>query len=108
MHPLVRAARAEFLAQAQGRKAVLLDIPLLFETSDGAEFDKVITVSCPYEIQLARVLARGVPRAQIEALIAKQMQDAQRRAKADYIIENGGTLAQTQAQVQAIMEELGL
>lgn len=108
MHPLVRAARAAFLAQAQGRKAVLLDIPLLFETANKAEFDKVITVSCPYEIQLARVLARGLPQAQIEALIAKQMPDALRREKADYIIENGGTLAQTQAQVQAMMEELGL
>ena len=108
MHPLVRAARADFLAQAHGNKAVLLDIPLLFETDDKASFDKVITVSCPHEIQRARVLARGLPRAQVEALIAKQMPDALRRAKADYIIENGGTLAQTHAQVQAIMEALGL
>ncbi|MGE4481533.1 dephospho-CoA kinase [Acidocella sp.] len=110
MHPLVRAAQADFEARAKaaGRAAVLLDIPLLFEGRRQAGFDKVIIVSCPYETQIARVERRGLPRAQIEALIARQMPDSQKRALADYVIETGGTLAETEAQVRAIIKELGL
>ncbi|HTQ72467.1 MAG TPA: dephospho-CoA kinase [Acidocella sp.] len=110
MHPLVRAAQARFLAQAEadGRAAVLLDIPLLFEGRHKAEFDKVIIVSCPRAAQIARVLRRGLAQAEIEAIIARQMPDAEKRALADYVVETGGELAQTQAQVQAIIKELGL
>lgn len=108
MHPLVREARAAFLAQAEGQTAMLLDIPLLFETGSQAEFDKIITVSCPREVQMGRVLARGLPPEEVAALIAKQVPDEQRRARADYVIENGGTLAETDMQVRAIIKELGL
>ncbi|SHE59385.1 dephospho-CoA kinase [Acidocella aminolytica] len=110
MHPLVRAAQAAFLAraEAEGRKAVLLDIPLLFEGGRKAAVNKAIIVSCPRETQIARVKQRGLPRAQIEAIIARQMPDAQKRALADYVVETGGTLAETEAQVHAIIKELGL
>lgn len=110
MHPLVRAAQAAFLAasEAKGCPAVLLDIPLLFEGGHQGEFDKVITVSCPRAAQIARVRRRGLALAEIEAIIARQMPDAQKRALADYVVETGGTLEDTRAQVEAIIKELGL
>lgn len=108
MHPLVRAARADFLAQAQNKKAALFDIPLLFETKAQAEFEKIIVVSCPRDIQISRVLQRGLKREEIEAIIARQMPDSQKRAMADYVIETGGSLASTQMQVNMIIKELGL
>ena len=110
MHPLVRAMEGAFIAEAEraGRRAVLLDIPLLFEVGGAGRVDKIITVSCPRETQLARVLNRGVPRAQIEAIIARQMPDAEKRRRADFVVETSGTLEATQAQVARIIEELKL
>lgn len=110
MHPMVRAMEAEFRAAAEreGRRAVLLDIPLLFETGGEKRVDKVITVSCPRAVQIARVLERGVPRADIEEIISRQMPDAEKRRRAHYIVETGGTLEETQARVARIIEELGL
>ena len=110
MHPLVRGMEASFMAEATqaGRRAVLLDIPLLFETGGEARVDKIITVSCPREAQIARVLARGVPQAQIEAIIARQMPDAEKRRRAHYVVDTSGPLEETQAQVARIIEELGL
>ncbi|MCB5943798.1 dephospho-CoA kinase [Acidocella sp. KAb 2-4] len=110
MHPLVRAMEGAFIAKAEraGRRAVLLDIPLLFEVGGEGRVDKIITVSCPRETQLARVLNRGVPRAQIEAIIARQMPDAEKRRRADFVVETSGTLEATQAQVARIIEELKL
>lgn len=108
MHPLVRAERAAFLAGAQTKKAVLFDIPLLFETNAQSEFDKVIVVSCPREVQIARVQQRGLPLNEVEALIDRQLPDAQKRARADYIIENGGSIEATTSQVEKIIKELGL
>ncbi len=110
MHPMVRAMEAEFRAAAEkgGRRAVLLDIPLLFETGGEKRVDKVITVSCPREVQVGRVLARGVPLADIEEIISRQMPDAEKRRRADYVVETGGTLEETQARVARIIGELGL
>jgi len=110
MHPLVRQMQAAFTAEATeaGRRAVLHDIPLLFETGGEARVDKTITVSCPREVQIARVLARGVPQAQIEAIIARQMPDAEKRRRAHYVVDTSGPLEETQAQVARIIEELGL
>jgi dephospho-CoA kinase len=110
MHPMVRGAEADFRAAAarDGRRAVLLDIPLLFETGGEKRVDKVITVSCPRDVQIARVLERGVPLADIEEIIARQMPDAEKRRRAQYIVETGGTLDETRAQVECIIEELGL
>lgn len=108
MHPLVRAARADFLVQMQNKEAVLFDIPLLFETGAQGDYDKIIVVSCPREVQIARVLQRGVPLSDIEAIIGRQMPDAKKRALADYIIENGDSLEATKQQIKTILKELGL
>jgi dephospho-CoA kinase len=110
MHPLVRGGQGGFMqtAEREGKRAVLLDVPLLFESGAAAKMDKTIVVSCPREMQVARVLSRGVPLADVEAIIAKQMPDAEKRARADFVVDTSGTLQQTQDQVTNIIEELGL
>jgi dephospho-CoA kinase len=91
MHPLVREEERKFRAGARkaGRRAILLDIPLLFETGGEKRVDVTVTVSCPRSVQIFRVKKRGVPLAQIESLIAKQMPDSEKRARADYVIPTG-------------------
>jgi dephospho-CoA kinase len=110
MHPLVRGTQSGFMetARQEGRRAVLLDIPLLFEGGIESRMDKTIVVSCPREVQIARVLGRGVPLADIEAIIARQMPDAEKRARADYVIDTNGALEETRAKVELIIKELGL
>jgi len=110
MHPLVRQMQAAFTAEAAeaGRRAVLHDIPLLFETGGEARVDKTITVSCPREVQISRVLARGLSLHDVEAIIARQVPDEEKRRRADYIVDTSGPLEETQAQVARIIEELGL
>ncbi|PWJ21752.1 dephospho-CoA kinase [Jannaschia seohaensis] len=103
VHPLVAADRAAFLAETDA-PIVLLDVPLLFET--GLAVDRSITVTAPPEVQRARVLERGtMTEAAFEAILAKQMPDAEKRARADYVIETT-TLEAAAAQVDAILEEL--
>jgi dephospho-CoA kinase len=91
MHPLVHREEALFRAAAYrtGKRAVLLDIPLLFETGADLRVQKTVVVSAPRDVQIERVRRRGLPLAQIEAIIAKQMPDAEKRARADYIIRTG-------------------
>ena len=92
MHPLVLRLQAEFRAAArrQRRRAILLDIPLLFENGSDRFMDVTLTVSCPRDVQIRRVLRRGtMSAAQITAIIAKQMPDAQKRARADHVIQTG-------------------
>jgi dephospho-CoA kinase len=110
IHPLVRGGQGGFMetARQDGKRAVLLDVPLLFESGAAAKMDKTIVVSCPREMQVARVLARGVPLADVEAIIARQMPDAEKRHRADYVIETAGSLEETQMQVERIIKELGL
>lgn len=85
VHPLVTEDRAAFIAGAQG-PLVVLDIPLLFEV--GADVDGVLVVTAPTEVQRARVLARqGMTEAQLDAILARQMPDAEKRARADFVIE---------------------
>ena len=87
IHPLVAADRAAFVAGAAAPLAVC-DVPLLFETGAEAGMDATATVSVPAEVQRARVLARGtMDAAALEAILARQMTDAERRARADYVIE---------------------
>lgn len=110
MHPMVRAAEARFLDKSdrEGCEAVLLDIPLLFESKDRTSFDKVIVVSCPKALQLERVMKRGLPLPDIEAIIARQLPDAQKRALADFVIDTSGSIIETAAKVDKIMQKLGL
>lgn len=110
MHPLVRGGQGGFMeaARQEGRKAVLLDVPLLFESNAAGRMDKTIVVSCPRDMQIARVLGRGLPLADIEAIIAKQMPDAEKRRRADYVVDTSGTIEETRTQVERIIGELGL
>jgi dephospho-CoA kinase len=92
LHPLVRAAQRRFLARARGagRTLVVLDIPLLFETGGDRLVDQVVVVSAPTTVQLARLRARRrMSDSQIRAMIALQMPDAEKRARADTVIRTG-------------------
>ncbi len=92
MHPMVGRMERNFRAQAtrQRRRAILLDIPLLFESRRERRVDVSLTVSCPRDVQMRRVLRRGtLSAAQIATIIAKQMSDAERRVRADYVIPTG-------------------
>jgi dephospho-CoA kinase len=91
MHPLVQREEWKFRASARraGKRAILLDIPLLFETGGEQRVDVTVTVSAPLLVQLARVKKRGMKLPQIMAMIAKQMPDAEKCARADYVIRTG-------------------
>lgn len=105
MHRMVRAAETKFLAAARrrGARAVLLDIPLLFETGGEARVDLALTVSAPRPVQIARVLRRGLPRAEIERIIALQMPDAEKRRRADAVIATGLSRHHTLRAVRRLM-----
>lgn len=105
VHPLVAADRAAFLAGVQGDIAVL-DIPLLFETGADAAMDMTICVTAPPEVQSARVLARpGMTAERLAAILARQMPDAEKRARADRVIETT-TLDAARAAVRQILQEI--
>jgi dephospho-CoA kinase len=83
---------------------LLFDIPLLFETGGEEAFDKVIVVSAPREIQRERVLARlGMTAGRLDAILARQMPDEEKRERADFVIETGGDLSTTERQVRDIL-----
>lgn len=105
VHPLVGEDRASFIASAAA-DILVFDIPLLFETGGDARMDAVAVVSAPEDVQRARVLARGtMTEAQFEAIKAKQMPDAEKRARADFVIITD-TLDHARAQVQDIVTEI--
>ncbi|MBC7432814.1 MAG: dephospho-CoA kinase [Rubritepida sp.] len=92
IHPLVRAMQRRFLARARRdrQRLVVLDIPLLFETRTGREFDLVIVVSAPARVQRRRVLARpGMTEARLAAILARQVPDAEKRRRADVVVRTG-------------------
>jgi len=106
VHPLVGKLRAEFMHEAQqsGAKAVLLDIPLLFETGDPSKFDAVIVVSAPPEVQRERVLARpGMTAEKFEAILKRQLPDSEKRARADFVIDTGQGLEFARKQVKEVL-----
>ena len=109
VHPLVRHEQWRFLKEqeAAGARLCVLDIPLLFETGGNDLTDVTIVVSAPEEIQTARVLARpGMTPEKLAIIRARQMPDAEKRVKADYIIETGLPLDETKAQVDKLLESL--
>lgn len=109
MHPMVAEERVGFFAAAEDVKApfVVLDIPLLFETSGDKACHKVVVVSAPADVQRARVLERpGMSAEKFEQILGKQTPDADKRAKADYIVETDKGLAHARAQVKEICAEL--
>lgn len=109
MHPAVHQARTRFILNHGDAPALLFEIPLLFETGGEGAFDKVIVVSAPEEVQRARVLSRpGMSLEKLDAILARQMPDEEKRAHADFVIETNGTLAETERQVEHILACLGL
>ena len=90
VHPAVGEERAAFLRDHADAPLVVFDIPLLFETGGEARVDKVVVVSAPAEVQRARVLARpGMTAARLDAILARQTPDAEKRARADFVIDTG-------------------
>ncbi|MBO6578251.1 MAG: dephospho-CoA kinase [Thalassospira sp.] len=109
LHPLVRAAENRFLAAQRrlGRKLVVLDIPLLYETSGETRCDHVAVVSAPGFIQRQRVLSReGMTETKFSAILSKQMPDIEKRKRADFIIPTGLGRAVTFQYIQGIIDQL--
>jgi dephospho-CoA kinase len=104
VHPLVAADRAAFLAGC-GSDIAVLDIPLLFETGSENQFDLVVVVSAPPEVQLQRVLARGMSEAAFETILSRQMPDAEKRTRADVVIETL-TFEGTRSAVQDLVGDI--
>jgi dephospho-CoA kinase len=110
VHPLVRQAQADFLeaSRAAGVDCVVLDIPLLFESGGTKLVDNVVVVSAPASLQLERVLARpGMSAEKFESILARQVPDAEKRARADFVIDTSGPFEATRAQVRAVLDALG-
>ncbi len=106
VHPLVGAHRVGFFekAQAEGRDIVVLDIPLLFETGGQKSVDKVVVVSAPPDVQRARVLARPeMTPEKFEAILARQTPDAEKRARADFVIDTGQGVEHARQQVRDLL-----
>lgn len=109
IHPLVRAREAAFLAKERekGVPLVVLDIPLLYETGGEARVDKVVVVTCDPETQRARVLARpGMTEEKFQLILSRQMPDAEKRRRADFIIDTGRGLEAARKQVEEVIAEL--
>ncbi|MEL7430774.1 MAG: dephospho-CoA kinase [Pseudomonadota bacterium] len=110
VHPLVHARQKAFIDQAEteGQRLVILDIPLLFETGGEGRVDKIIVVSAPAEEQKRRVLARpGMTEEKFEAILARQVPDAEKRKRADFVIDTGKGLDHAREQVLEIIKALG-
>ena len=107
VHPLVSASRDRFLAQQRGIPVVLCDVPLLFETGLDCGCDAVVVVSAPPEVQRRRAFERaGMTDEKFAALVAKQMPDAEKRRRADFVVDSSGDLAHTRAQVHDILRRV--
>lgn len=109
VHPLVGQSRVGFFekAVAAGADIVVLDIPLLFETGGETRMDAVVVVSAPADVQRQRVLARpGMDEAKLDAILARQMADAEKRARAHFVIDTGQGLDHARAQVREVLRVL--
>lgn len=105
IHPLVAADRAAFIAANKTAPILLLDIPLLFEIGAERDCDAVVVVTAPSEVQRARVLDRGLSAAEFEILLSRQMPDADKRARADYVILTT-SLETAQAAVKDVLTDV--
>ena len=106
VHPLVQAAEQRLVAEAaaRGEKIAVLDIPLLFETGGDRRVDAVVVVSAPSEVQCARVLERpGMTREKLAAILARQIPDAEKRRRADFVVDTSRGIESARAQVRAII-----
>jgi dephospho-CoA kinase len=111
VHPMVRREEERFVAEAEkkGAAVVVLDIPLLLETGGGERVDAVVTVTAPPELQRARVLERpGATEEKLEALIASQIPDAEKRRRADFIVDTSKGFDAARAQVRQILDAVAI
>jgi dephospho-CoA kinase len=109
VHPIVTASREKFLVEArnQGTKVVVFDIPLLFETKAERSCDAVVVVSAPAEIQRKRAFERpGMTDDKLAAILAKQMPDAEKRRRADFIVDSSQSFDHTRAQIREILRQV--
>ena len=111
VHPLVRADEQRFLAEAEasGAMVVVLDIPLLYETGGDKRCDAVVVVSAPAEMQRKRAFERpGMTEEKLQALLVKQMPDAEKRARADFVVDSGKGFDAAHAQVREILKRVAI
>lgn len=109
IHPLVRKEEMQFRqeASADGARLIVLDIPLLFETAAETRVDKVLVVTAPERVQRDRVLARaGMTVAKLDAILSRQIPDAEKQSRADFIIDTSRGLEMARADVQKIIHSL--
>jgi len=107
--PAVREARGRFIAGHANAPVLLFEIPLLFETGGEDEFDKIVVVSAPADVQRLRVLQRpGMTAAKLDSILARQTPDQEKRARADFVVDTGTDLSTTQSQVRDILACLGI
>jgi dephospho-CoA kinase len=104
VHPAVAVRRAAFLEAHRDKRAVVFDIPLLFERGGHESVDLIVVVSAPEHVQRARVLARpGMTPEKFEHICRLQLPDSEKRARAHYVIDTGTSLEDTRAQVEALI-----
>lgn len=109
VHPLVQKEEVKFIADAKARNApvVVLDIPLLFETGGEGRVDAVAVVSAPPDIQRLRAFERaGMTEEKFKAILANQMPDAEKRARADFIVDTGRGIEHARGQVRKILQDI--
>jgi len=109
VHPMVVKAEIDFLRDQEKRGAALavLEIPLLFETDAHLRIDVTVVVSAPEDVQRARVLERpGMSPSKLEALLKRQLSDAEKRARADFVVDSGRSLADMERQIDKILDSL--
>jgi dephospho-CoA kinase len=107
VHPLVRAERERFLEGAKDAEVVVFDVPLLLEAGVDRDVDAVVVVSAPEAVQRDRVLSRpDMTEAKLAQILARQIADAEKRARADFVIDTGGGIEAARAQVRAVLDEV--
>jgi dephospho-CoA kinase len=109
VHPLVIKAELDFLREeeAKGARLAVLEIPLLFETGAEARVDVTVAVSAPQDVQRSRVLARpGMTAEKLEHLLARQLPDAERQARADFVVDGGTSLEHMRIEIDRLVESL--
>jgi dephospho-CoA kinase len=108
VHPAVyRAIEAGMRAfEKAGDRLAVVEIPLLYESGHAKDFDKVVVTACDGDTQLARLIARGIPETRARQMLAAQKPTAEKAAQADFVIQTGGTMADTDAQVRDLLRKL--
>jgi len=109
VHPLLRAVSERFINEqaARGTRVIVLDIPLLFETGGETRVDAVVVVSAPADVQRARVMSRdGMTAERLDALLARQMSDAEKRARAHFVVDSARSFDSASTQVHGILRAI--